>query len=202
MKGTLGAGSAWGVPIRGGIVSLDSADVSDILGAASGLASTLVKASAIGLGISLVGAFLMLSALEQRIPITSLANVSRGGRKFKGVCLNKEFTFKCDNQTVTFPSDYVRTIKPGGFLSIPEVVTIDGSTYWHYEFIDDELQFLTLGGIQTVNVNDYKTSIYGNTIQEVDQLRNNLVFALENNAEEVVKRIGKNIFERHFYLGT
>jgi hypothetical protein len=199
MQGAFGSGDMWGVPVRGSFVSLDGADVADVLRATSGLAVTLVGASAVGLGISLVGTFLALRSASGRVPITSMADVVSPKRSFKGVCLNKEFSIRCDGQTLTIPSEYVNIIGLPVFHFSRRVETVDGSTYKDFQFANPELRFLTLAGIQTVNIHDEKITIYGNTVADIRQLKSNLSFALDNNAEEVVRTIGKNVFERFFY---
>lgn len=205
MEGKFVSANIWGVPVSGSIISLDKVDSSLILSAASGLVTTLVKAGgvAIGLGIGLAGVYLILNSYEQPIPISSMANINASSRRFKGVCLNKTIEMDVHGQHLNVPVEFIKEIKRGSFLNVSDVRLVDDSIYIGAEFRNPKLEFVTLAGLQTVDLNDKNgLKIKGNTVRELTTLKNNLAFALENCADQVVKTIGKNLFEKYFYKGT
>ena len=89
MDTKLVGGSIWGVPTYGTVVSLNSADVSTILIAASGLVSTLAKFGSFFLGIGIAAAYLAFDTCKYQIPINAMARVKTYGANFNGILLDE-----------------------------------------------------------------------------------------------------------------
>jgi len=214
-------GSAWGVPVRGAIVNLTSADVNSILLAASGLAKALflLGGGAIALALAAVGTFAHLPPKRDELPWGTLAKVETwfgctpglfgDSRRFQGVCLTKEIRFTSDNHILTVPVDYIKDYHSSpeghGFsrkrTSIRLDLTLfDESKYTGILLSPTAFEFLTLLGKQTVPLDSYPYT-YGCTVAEAKRLKLNVDAFLEKEAQTAEKLLGAEQFRR-FFLRT
>ena len=217
-------GSAWGVPVRGAIVNLTSADVNSILSAASGLAKGLflIGGGAIALALAAVGLFALLPPKRDELPWGTLAKVETwsgwnpglfGGRKFtrrfQGVCLTKEIRFSSDNHIFTVPVDYIKdyhssaevhgVFRKRTSISL-DLELFDGSEYTGTLLSPTAFEFLTPLGKQSVPSDSYH-DIYGCTVAETEALKLNVDGFLEKEAQTAEKLLGTEHFRR-FFLRT
>jgi hypothetical protein len=217
-------GSAWGVPVRGAIVNLTSADVNSILSAASGLAKGLflLGGGAIALALAAVGLFALLPPKREALPWGTLAKIETwsgwnpglfGGRKFtrrfQGVCLTKEIRFSSDNHVFTVPVDYIEdyhsSTEAHGFFKKRTSIRLDLELFDKSKYVGTLLsptafEFLTPLGKQTVPCESYH-DIYGCTVAEAEALRLNMDGFLEKEAQTAEKLLGAEQFRR-FFLRT
>lgn len=205
MKAKGFGGSVGGIPIRGGVVNIDSADASTIINATSGLIRTTANAG-IKLGLAVGILALLLDGLSTEhssgIPILSLAQIHTLNRNFLGICENEAFECVCEGEKLTIP---IRTINKigtnfwfGNSLKL-DISLIDGSLYEDCVPKTKHLSFVTILGKQKLILAE-GMSIEGATVDDINALRQRLVFALENNLEKIIDTIGKEAFEKFFIL--
>ncbi len=162
-------GSVAGIPVRGGIVSIDSADATTIINAASGLMRTTASMAAagarvlgkgliVGGGFALATAFLaplvsgMSITTSPKMPIFSLARIKTLSREFLGICVTDIFDCNCDGENLRIPTHTINKIKfnycGGADYSGYDVELIDGSRYSRCKSNTHQLSFLTICGDQ------------------------------------------------------
>ena len=201
-----GGGSLWGIPVAGGVLSLTGADAGQLLAAASGLVTTVVKAGSLVLGLGLAGAYLLLKSAEKRMPVSSMAGIEAPGRRFNGIIMTDQIEIIAGGQHLTIPMQFVRAIKTGDFLynkgRVYSVELVDGSSYAQVSFNNPVLDCLSLAGRQTIDVNERGSRLVGHTVEGIRVLRDNLAFALHQSADEAVKLISVKVFERYFQRAT
>jgi len=198
MQITGGAGSGWGALVQGAVVSMSGADAAQLLETASGLAGTLVKGGGIALGVAVAGAYLLLQSSQDRIPMTSMAAISTFGRTFNGIVLTERIGFHVDDQHLEIPVSLLRTVKTGGVFEFTDIELVDGSRYNLVKFDNPIFEVLSIAGKQTVDVTK-PGKILGSTVEDVRKLRQNLTFALEHSADEIVRVIGIPTFNKYFH---
>jgi hypothetical protein len=98
--------------------------------------------------------------------------------------------------------EFVRKIGRGAFFKMLSIELVDGSTYTDVEVAAPELKFLSLAGVQTVDLSEIGCDMRGQTPEDVRQLRDDLMFALSHNLDAVIRTVGKDVFEKYFYSGT
>lgn len=169
-------GSVAGIPVRGGMMSINSADAATILNAASGLVRTTADVvaegvHAIGRGLKFVGGVTLaigiltllidglLAKPSPKIPILSLAQIRTLKRNFLGICALDTFECVCDGEKLKIPTHTINSISSQyfGLLNRNQshetflgynVDLIDGSSYRSCMPVTRHLPFLTICGEQ------------------------------------------------------
>lgn len=207
-------GSAWGVPAQGAIINISSADVGSILAATSGLAKGLfwLGGGALAMALATVGLFALLPSKKEALPWGSLANVDTWNEKginlrsFRGVCLTREIEINCDNHVLNVPVDYIKNYgshkEVHGIINKNITIAVnielfDGSRYRGTLLSPNSFEFLTPVGIQVIQC-DSRHRIYGCTVVEADNLKQNVNSFLEREANTVDKLLGTERFNRFF----
>lgn len=153
-------GSVAGIPVRGGIVSINSADAATIITAVSGLIMTTAKVAMVG-GLALGLFALLFKGLEanvsSKVPILSLARIKNLKRNFLGICINETIECLTGGQILKIPTFTINKIKTlyCGLLNQSaetfygySISLIDGSSYSRCIPITKQLNFLTISGEQ------------------------------------------------------
>jgi hypothetical protein len=206
------AGSAWGVPVRGAVVSLADADVSSILTASAGLAKGLFFAGS-ALAVAAVSLFAKLQPKVDALSWGTLAKVQTWDdyqrhytRQFRGVCLTREIRIISASHNFDIPVEYIKDYHPlvrtEGFFSsrtkvYVSVTLFDGSSYNGVLLGPDQFEFLTPLGKQFVPVS-VNHSISGCTVTEAKLLRTNMETFLKNEARTAESLLGAEQFQRFF----
>lgn len=157
MKIVGGMGSVGDFPIKAAAVNLDTADMTQLIAATSGLVKTLAITGGIGaLGMVLLSALLADSQTQEdpRVPIAVLSGVSSDySRSFIGICQNKTIDFVCDKQDFSVLLYRVNIIQESSGIFGHygyEIRLIDGSYYKAEKLITNELRFFSLAGEQSL----------------------------------------------------
>lgn len=239
MKAKGFVGSIAGIPARGGVINIDSADVATMLTATSGLvramSSVLMTGGKIATGLGLLA--LLLNELSTKnspkIPIQSLAKIETTDRDFLGICKDDFFECFCEDEELKIPTRTINSIEASftGFLSSGElsgynINLVDGSSFYDCKPISNKLSFLTICGEQKTVFFQYsmvpilwgliekkqwtpydpglrhkfELIITGATATNLNDLRERLQFAVENNLEGIIEAIGRATFEKYFIL--
>lgn len=214
MEAKILRGKAFGVPLGGTMVSMDSADITTLLSAASGLAKSLFSFAGKGLllAMGLGGLYLALRSNkeEEGMRLDIMSKVETSSRSFYGICINEELIITCAGEKLTIPTEYIKKIiYPDSRYGTLYVNLFDGSVY-KLDFNrkgTSSLDFLTIIGKQNImiNQNGYGCvfgAINGGTVEEKDVFVRNLNSFLEEKDETIVNLLGKEKFEKFFYPST
>lgn len=158
MKVVGGMGNVGDFPVKGAAINLDTADMTQLIAATSGLVKTLAITGGIGVaGIAILSALVADSQSEKdpKMPISILSKVTSGSRSFIGICQNRTLDFICDKQDFSVDLGRLNTVKgegDSGFFSSPgyKLTLIDGSSYTAQKLLTNELRFYSVAGEQSV----------------------------------------------------
>jgi hypothetical protein len=157
MKVVGGMGNVGDFPVKGAAINLDTADMTQLIAATSGLVKTLAITGGIGVaGIAILSALVADSQSEEdpKMPISILSKVTSGSRSFIGICQNRTLDFICDNQDFSVDLGRLNTVKEnsGFFLGHYgyRLTLIDGSSYTAQKLLTNELRFYSVAGEQSV----------------------------------------------------
>jgi hypothetical protein len=183
-----------------------------------------------GLAIGLLSFILndLLTKPSPKVPIFSLARIRIFGRKFLGICTTEFFECVCGRERLKIPTHVINSIEDschGGVVNLIldgyNIELIDGSKYSNCMPITSQLLFLTLAGEQKIVIfrtervgffkkqhwtpyrpkdSEVGVDIEGVTVEDVDDLRQRLVFAYDNNAESIIETIGRDRFEKYLAI--
>ncbi len=224
------AGRIGSFPAFATVTNLSSGDITQIIGATTGLVKTLGKYALVG-GLASIGIGAILLAIlmggmapadKPTIPIGCTPNFIRTKkRSFWGIVLDDELEFETEGNSLKVPFERISAFRIGILkrftLHDAEISLVDGSNFKNVTLVSPkELQVATLAGVQKIPFNLYPDSEkkYGQayylddvvfqspTITEAEQLRDRLQRALDQNADAITKLIGPDVLKQFFNVSS
>lgn len=153
------AGTVAGLPVKGGFVSLETADAALLLGATAGLVKALALTGAGALGIALVYAIAHEERVRRdtQIAVASLCKVRGGNREFVGISTDGTLDFICDGQSFSVPLTHISEIREvwesglyGSEFCGHAVELVDRSVYRNAQIQTRKLTFFSCAGQQEI----------------------------------------------------
>lgn len=211
-------------PPYGGVINnLQSASPVNLATTTTGLIQTLGKYAVGGLATLGIGAIFLSILLagmaptsEPTIPLGCAPNfIKTRKRAFWGIILDDELSFETEGQTLTVPFDFVSGFGcPYGAFSQHDmhVRLVDGSEFKKVRLVSPtSFRLTTLAGIQSIpfEINEIyskpdkpwykdKVEFTSPTVKGVEQLRQGLQTALDQNATRITQLIGPDILRQFF----
>lgn len=221
MTTRLVAGRIGGVPVQGGYVSLEKAEMAQVLDSATGLLRETVGS---GAKLAVAGGVMMLllsslakaerakQAKEQdrlENPPKSLAGICYAKNHvmgFYGICLNQFISFSHDTygskkQTVAL-QNIVAIESESHVFSDQDVriELIDGS-YFERANVTTPLEFMTIAGLIELHPHDCNfADIKGLNNKKISAYRNKLIEGLHQTRVELLNQIGLDLVQKYFHI--
>lgn len=218
MAARLVAGRIGGLPVVGGHVSLEKADMAQVLNATTGLVREITDT---GMMLAFVGgsAALILSVLgserrereafakhrEENPPrsFNGICELSELDTRIYGICLNRFLRFERGGYGFhTVSIEHIVAIdRCRGFVKSDKdvcITLIDGSVFDRVA-LKSELCFLTLAGV-IENVNEHSMNIVGLDTKAVEKYKGKLVAGLSQTRVELLNEIGIDLVRKYFHV--
>ncbi|MCC7522892.1 hypothetical protein IT407_03780 [Candidatus Uhrbacteria bacterium] len=218
MTAKLVAGRIGGLPVAGGHISLENADMAQVINATTGLvrevASTGAKLAGLGIGAAVL---LKLAASAQEAaeskarnraenPPRSMLGVcsvnQSGDAVVYGICLEKSITFGRRGTEYTASIDHVVSIERENSLFDPSgtarVELIDGSVFKDVK-LNHSIRFLTLAGIYLWQ-KDFPRNIEGLSSKRTEAYKNKLIDGLKQTRVELLNEVGIDLVRKYFHI--
>jgi hypothetical protein len=220
MTARLVAGRIGGLPVYGGHIPLEQADMAQVLTAATGLlretVNTGAKVAVAGLGIA--GLLSFLSSMERAEEAKKLDRVQNPPRSFGGVCLVRQLSNSyygvCLDPSISFrqaayeprmqtvATEHVVSIRyeSGLFGGRLVIELIDGSIFSGI-CAERPLRFMTIAGMVEVNLKEtYTLNIDGLSHLKTEAYKARLVDGLKQTRLELLNQIGVDLVQKYFHI--
>lgn len=221
MKANLAHGRIAGLPATGGYVTLEQADATSLMNAATGLLREGVAAG-LKVGTVAVGIYVLFDLLarnaekkEERerermknppLPMSGICKVDYYPSNYFGICLESEIAFAFKGGSMKVPIEHViglERIRESHMFGTDHLVIhlVDGSIFRNISFPKKIFKFATIAGISEVEVSPRTSfTIEGINLKETEIIRGKLRHHLAKTRASVIEEFGLDLVRKYFHV--
>lgn len=216
MAARLAAGRIGGLPVAGGHISLENAEMAQVIDATTGLVRELtgtgIKLAALGVGgallLGMIDAQEKAKAARERDraenpprSLSGICTMNWHGSRVYGICLNRTISFKASGTSLSVPTEHVVAIQretESSILKWVRITLIDGSVLRHAE-LAHKVELLTLAGVASF-IPDNPCDIHGLEVRQVEGYKERLVEGLKQTRTTLLNEIGIDLVRKYFHI--